>query len=393
MAYTYPGVYVEETATGPRPIESVGVSTPAFIGTAPRGGDLAGVPKEVNNWSQFLKLYADERPGGAQSTHLSHAVFGFFANGGRRCIVVDVGGKDPSSPSDPAVQDVRAGEIGKALDALKANEEVALVAAPGVLDEAARGLIVDHCRGLRDRVALLDGPARFEDVSEIVPLAKQVDGGYAALYSPWLQVLDPFATGRSEVWVPPTGHVAGVIARIDALRGVHKAPANEVVQGAIRTSHAFAPGELEIATAEGINAIRLFPSDYPRIWGARTLAKTGEWRYLNVRRLFIMVRESIQRSMRWVVFEPNDRTLWNAIKRDVRAFLMRLWREGALMGASPEQAFFVKCDEETNPPEEIDAGRVTTVIGLAPVKPAEFVVFKIGQHVGGAEVEEEQGRG
>lgn len=390
MAYTYPGVYVEETSTGPRPIESVGVSTPAFLGTAPKASEHVGLPKEINNWSQFVKLYTDERPGGPQSTHLSHAVFGFFANGGRRCIVVNVGGKDPIPASGP---DARANDISKALDVLTSNEEVALVAAPGVLDDAIRGSLVDHCRSLRDRVALLDGPQQFEDVAELAPLAKKVDGGYAALYAPWIEILDPLASNRTQVWVPPTGHVAGVIARIDALRGVHKAPANEVIQGALHASHAFTPGELEIATKEGINAIRVFPADYPRIWGARTLAKDGEWKYLNVRRLFIMVRESIQRSMRWVVFEPNDRTLWNAIKRDVRAFLVRLWREGALMGATPEQAFFVKCDEETNPPEEIDAGRVTTVIGLAPVKPAEFVVFKIGQHVGGAEVEEEGNRG
>jgi phage tail sheath protein FI len=390
MAYGYPGVYVEETATGPRPIESVGVSTPAFIGTAPKASEHRGKPKEINNWSQFVKEFTDEGPGGAQSTHLSHAVFGFFANGGRRCIVVDVGGKDPT-PADAS--DARATDIAKALDALASNEEVALVVAPGVLDEAIRGAIVDHCRGLRDRVALLDGPASENDISEVVKCAKQVDGGYAALYSPWIEVLDPLASKRTMVYVPPTGHIAGVIARIDALRGVHKAPANEVIQGALGIRRALTPGELEIATKEGINAIRVFPADYPRIWGARTLAKEGEWRYLNVRRLFIMVRESVQRSMRWVVFEPNDRTLWNAIKRDVRAYLMRLWREGALMGATPEQAFFVKCDEETNPPEEIDAGRVTTIIGLAPVKPAEFVVFKIGQHVGGAEVEEEGNRG
>lgn len=388
MTYGYPGVYVQETATGPRPIESVGVSTPAFIGSAPKSSEHVGKPIEINNWSQFVKEFSDDRPGAAQSTYLSHAVFGFFANGGRRCIVVDVGGKDPAAADGT---DARANEITKALNVLTSNDEVALVAAPGVMDDAVRLAIVDHCRSLRDRVALLDGPVAEHDITEIVKVAKQVDGGYAALYAPWIEVLDPLASKRTPTFVPPTGHVAGVIARIDALRGVHKAPANEVVQGVLSVRRAYAPGELEVATKEGINAIRVFPADYPRIWGARTLAKEGEWRYLNVRRLFIMVRESIQRSMRWVVFEPNDRTLWNAIKRDIRAFLLRLWREGALMGATPEQAFFVKCDEETNPPEEIDAGRVTTVIGLAPVKPAEFVVFKIGQHVGGAEIEEAQG--
>lgn len=389
MTYTYPGVYVEETATGARPIESVGMSTPAFLGTAPKVDAHVGALKEVNNWSQFVKLFTDEKPGAAASTHLSSAVFGFFANGGSRAVVVNVGGEDPAPGS--SASDARSTAVARALEALKSNEEVALVAMPGALDEAVQGMLVEHCVGLKDRIAILDGPADFEDVSALAPMAKAVDGGYAALYSPWIKVLDPLSAQRREAWAPPSGHVAGVIARIDALRGVHKAPANEVVMGALRTSHAFAPAELSIATNEGINAIRVFPSDYPRIWGARTLAKQGEWRYLNVRRLFIMVRESIQRSMRWVVFEPNDRTLWNAIKRDVRAFLVRLWREGALMGASPEQAFFIKCDEETNPPEEIDAGRVTTVIGLAPVKPAEFVVFKIGQHVGGAEVQEEEG--
>jgi len=139
----------------------------------------------------------------------------------------------------------------------------------------------------------------------------------------------------------------------------------------------------------GVNCIRFFPRDGIRLWGARTLAEgASEWRYLNVRRLFNMIEESIAQSTRWVVFEPNDATLWKSIRRDVGAFLTRLWRSGALMGATPEEAFFVQCDEETNPPDVIDAGQVITVIGIAPVKPAEFIVFRIGQHASGAETTE-----
>jgi phage tail sheath protein FI len=190
--------------------------------------------------------------------------------------------------------------------------------------------------------------------------------------------------------VAPSGHIAGIWARTDATRGVHKAPANEIIRGALNVTQRLTSEDQGVLNPVGVNCIRYFPREGIRVWGARTLADaSSEWRYLNVRRLFNMIEESIAEATRWIVFEPNDRTLWKSIRRDIGAFLTRVWRDGALMGRVPEEAFFVKCDEETNPPDSIDAGFVIAFIGIAPVKPAEFVVFRISQHAGGVEIESE----
>jgi phage tail sheath protein FI len=186
--------------------------------------------------------------------------------------------------------------------------------------------------------------------------------------------------------------MAGIYARTDVTRGVHKAPANESVRGALGVARLVTREEQGTLNQAGVNVIRQFPREGVMVWGARTLDDAAsEWRYVNVRRLFNMVEESIGLSTRWVVFEPNDRTLWKSIERDIRAFLTLLWRDGALMGRTPDEAFFVQCNDETNPVEAIDAGIVTTRIGLAPVKPAEFVVFKIGQQPAGTSVAEGAG--
>jgi phage tail sheath protein FI len=181
--------------------------------------------------------------------------------------------------------------------------------------------------------------------------------------------------------------MAGIYARTDGTRGVHKAPANELIRGALDVTHRVTMGEQRDLNPQGVNCIRFFPREGIRVWGARTLAPSAsEWRYLNVRRLMSMAEKSIRVSTRWMVFEPNDQRLWKSIRRDISAFLSLLWRQGALMGNAPEDAFFVQCDSETNPTEVIDAGMVRTVIGVAPVKPAEFVVFEIGQTAAGADV-------
>ena len=190
---------------------------------------------------------------------------------------------------------------------------------------------------------------------------------------------DPFDSTKL-VTVPPSGHVAGMFALSDMRRGVFKAPANMVVRGALGLSQRLTDAEQGVLNPAGVNAFRMFTGRGIVLWGARTLAPAAsEWRYVPVRRLFIMVEESIRRGTQWVVFEPNDERLWKSIRRDVGAFLMLLWRDGALQGATPEQAFFVKCDAETNTPDEIAAGRVVIEVGLAPVRPAEFVIFRIGQ--------------
>jgi phage tail sheath protein FI len=182
--------------------------------------------------------------------------------------------------------------------------------------------------------------------------------------------------------------MCGVYARVDSERGVHKAPANEIVRGALGLKYNITKGEQDILNPKGINCIRAFPNRGIRVWGARTISSDASWRYINVRRLFNMVEQSIELGTQWAVFEPNDHKLWKRITRDISAFLMRLWRQGALFGKTPEEAFYVKCDEETNPPEVIDAGQLICEIGMCPVKPAEFVIFRIGQMPSGGDVSE-----
>jgi uncharacterized protein len=194
-------------------------------------------------------------------------------------------------------------------------------------------------------------------------------------------VFDP-ATGTHE-FVPPSGHLAGIWARNDTTRGVHKAPANEVVRGAITLESNLTRAEQELLNPIGVNCIKTFPGRGVRVWGARTLSSDQAWRYLNVRRLFNYLEESILDGTQWVVFEPNDDALWARIRRTISAFLVMEWRKGALFGLTPDEAFYVRCDRETNPAESIDAGQVICEIGVAPVKPAEFVIFRLAQLSGG----------
>jgi len=211
-------------------------------------------------------------------------------------------------------------------------------------------------------------------------LVRPRDSKYGAYYFPWIQVYDP---ERGNVYVPPSGHVAGVYARVDNERGVHKAPANEIVRGAIGPVQQITKGEQDLMNPKGINCVRSFVGRGVRVWGARTLSSDPAWRYINVRRLFNFVEKSIEQGPQWVVFEPNDQDLWAKIRRDIGAFLTGLWREGMLFGATPGEAFFVKCDAELNPSDVRDRGQLFIDVGLAPVKPAEFVIFRLSQFAGG----------
>jgi uncharacterized protein len=237
-------------------------------------------------------------------------------------------------------------------------------------------------------VAILDTPPGLnaQEVKEWRQDVTGYDSKYAAMYWPWIKVADPVA--GKQVFVPPSGHMAGIRARNDSTRGVHKAPANEVIRGAVTLELNITKGEHDMLNPVSVNCIRSFRGQGIRVWGARTLSSDPEWRYLNVRRLFNYVEKSILQGTNWVVFEPNDPKLWDSVKRTVTMFLRRVWRDGALFGRQPAQAFFVKCDEENNPPENRDAGILTVEIGIAPVKPAEFVVFRISQFAEGAGLEE-----
>jgi phage tail sheath protein FI len=234
-----------------------------------------------------------------------------------------------------------------------------------------------------DRMAILDPPPGLsaQQVKDWRMDMAGYDSKYAALYYPWLKVFDP-VSGENE-YVPPSGHIAGVWARNDATRGVHKAPANEVIRGAVDLETQLTRAEQELLNPIGVNCVRSFPGRGVRVWGARTLSSEAEWRYLNVRRLFNYLEESILNGTQWVVFEPNDDALWARIRRTISAFLVNEWRKGALFGLTPDEAFYVRCDRDTNPAESIDAGQVICEVGVAPVKPAEFVIFRLAQFSGG----------
>ena len=253
--------------------------------------------------------------------------------------------------------------------------------------QAVQQAMMDHCALMADRVAILDPPPTHnpQQIKEWRVEKTKFDSPFATMYWPWIKVLDP-STGKNK-YVPPSGHIAGVWARTDATRGVHKAPANEVVRGVIDVETQVTRAEHDLLNPEGINVIRSFPGRGIRVWGARTLSSDSTWRYLNVRRLFNYLEESILESTDWAVFEPNDLDLWQRLKRTVSAFLLKEWRNGALFGATPEQAFYVKCDEETNPPDVREAGQVVIEVGIAPTKPAEFVVFRVQQVIGNGKAE------
>ena len=249
--------------------------------------------------------------------------------------------------------------------------------------QAVQQAIIDYCENVRYCFAILDAPPNLmpQEVKEW-RLDVNYDSSRAALYYPWIEIADVTGNNGRTRMVPPSGHMAGIYARTDETRGVHKAPANEVVRGALGLGVKVTKGEHDLLNPIGVNVIRSFPGRGIRVWGGRTLSSDPSWRYINVRRLFNMIEESIERGTQWVVFEPNDQNLWARVRRDVRAFLTLVWRSGALFGTTPEAAFYVKCDEETNPPEVRDVGQMIVEIGLAPVKPAEFVIFRISQWAG-----------
>ncbi|UZX04924.1 phage tail sheath family protein [Arthrobacter sp. CDRTa11] len=437
--YQAPGVYVQEIPSGSRPIGQVSTSIAAFVGIAPDTSAHLHEARVLDNWTQFVDQFVGKATEGSP---LSNAVFGFFSNGGSRCYVVNVGkgGSLMGTAAKPtgltlleAIDDISMVAApgytdAEAYAALQAHVEhplrqdrmaildtVETVDDVGVLTRAATSGVpdadshsdgdktdrdeTDETEGDETEGGTTDSGATDSDAAEpaagppppaAAPTsgrrgseedalgAPQSPGGYTALYFPWIVMVDP-VSGK-KVTQPPSGHIAGVWARVDATRGVHKAPANEPIQGALDLARRVSRGEQETLNPAGVNCIRYFPGEGIRIWGARTrAAEASEYRYINVRRLTNMIKESVAEGTRWVVFEPNDHTLWKSIRRDVGAFLTNVWRDGALLGTTPQQAFYVKCDEETNPASVRDAGQVVTEIGIAPVKPAEFVIFKLMQ--------------
>ena len=369
-AYPRPGVYRQDVFVKPPVRLPTGV--PGFVGFAGAAGaegPAVNVPVALQRKEEFAALF-ESLPG----SFLGDAVVGFFDNGGERCHVVR---------ADPAGAPVAA--LTEALASLGALTDVDLVAVPdavGLADEDLTLLVqrevLAHCAVHGDRMALLDG-FRGATPDAVVAQRSAITLGGAepvsgALYYPWVRIA---AGGGGVRPVPPCGHVAGIVARTDARVGVFKAPANEEVLGILDLDATVDDAVQDVLNPEGINCLRAFPGRAIRVWGARTLSRQPEWLYVNVRRLFLTLRRWIDFNMAWATFEPNTPRLWVRIRRELTAYLTTLWRDGGLLGEVPEQAFYVKCDGETNPPQLREQGSVVTEIGLAPGAPAEFVVVRI----------------
>ncbi|MFN5988852.1 MAG: phage tail sheath family protein [Dolichospermum sp.] len=269
------------------------------------------------------------------------------------------------------------------LNDFEAIDEISIVVAPGQTDANIIGKIKDHAAKMGDRIAILDCKTDINLGSETEPKVPEFSS-YAAFYFPWIQVYDP-AT-ETNIFVPPSGHIAGVYARVDGERGVHKAPANVPLLGALDLQFNTSKAKQDGLNPKGVNVIRKLNGNI-LVWGARTLADDAnlEFKYINVRRHFCYLKDSIDKGTQWVVFEPNTPELWAKIRRNISAFLTLEWRKGALFGTTPQEAFYVKCDAENNPSALRDLGQVVIEIGVAVVKPAEFVIFRLSQWSGAKE--------
>ncbi len=279
------------------------------------------------------------------------------------------------------------------LGALGNIDEIAILCCPEEQAAEFAGMtneLVTQCETLLDRFAIIQSPPGVvAPVAHVLPASK-----YAAYYYPWIRIRN--AADGTDLTIPPGGHIAGIYARSDITRGVHKAPANEVIRGLFMDpqdpTRGFQvqvnKGEQDILNPQGVNVLRYFTGRGNLVWGARTTSRDPDWKYVNVRRLFIFVEESIEEATQWVVFEPNDEPLWARVRRSVSDFLTRLWMDGMLQGKTKEEAYFVKCDRTTMTQADIDNGKLIMLIGIAPVKPAEFVIFRIGQWTGGSDITE-----
>jgi phage tail-like protein len=297
------------------------------------------------------------------------------------------GGTDGPRPGLAEYQGEDQGTYKTGLPALEHVPEIAVVAAPGSTglhrdendEQEARGIasaLISHAERMRYRIAVLDSGSG-QSIAAVRAMRAALDSQYAALYYPWVRVFDPIS--RSEVVLPPSGFVAGIYARSDIERGVHQAPANQVVRLALGLEATLNQAECDVLNSEGINCFRFFEGREYRLWGTRTISSDPEWQYVNLRRYAAYLEHSIDRGTQWVVFEPNGEALWADVRRTIEDFLLNEWQSGALLGAKPEEAFFVRCDRSTMTQDDLDNGRLICVIGIAPLRPAEFVIFRIGQ--------------
>ncbi|WP_051877105.1 phage tail sheath family protein [Streptomyces natalensis] len=440
-----PGIYLKEMPSGVRMITGAGTSTPAFLGytdvpdsatsatsatdeqaTPPFDASERVTPQLVRSWREFADRYSiiglseeldallkkqkgDQDVTAAELKRIqvlqrclvpAEAVYGFFANGGTSCYIVGFLAAD-----QPVTETALAGDAEKrtGLAGLESVREVTMVAVPSLWDmsvaatenstppqsdlptgKALIDKVLAHCTEQRNRLAIADVPPdqSVDSLKKFVDTLAAPDTDEAAfttLYYPWVKVPGVDGVART---VPPSGHLAGVWARTDSERGVFKAPANQNLRGVLELTTQLSDDQNGDLNGKGVNCLRAFPGRGLLVWGARTRSGSSDWRYLNVRRLVSYLSDSIHQSTTWAVFEPNDEKLWATLRHSVTSFLTDQWRQGALVGRNPEEAFYVICDATNNTQSTIDDGRVVCDIGVAPVRPAEFVHFTITQLAG-----------
>jgi hypothetical protein len=369
-SYKTPGVYLEEIFPAPAPELITGV--PAFLGLTEAkdatGRDIrVNEPKLLKLWPQFEQFFGHP----ASGSYLAHAVRGFFENGGRLCYVVPL-------------QNNQQEALKQGLAAIESLDTVDLVCAPDIMQSPEsdrvemQKLVLEHCDKMGDRFAILDSLSQKATISEILEQRNQLqsykDANNGALYFPWIKV------ANNGDWIPPCGHIAGIYAQSDRALGFPQTPANYPLEGVLALTVNLSHNDLNTLNPEeqpGINCLRVLKGRGIRIWGGRTLSQNSDWRYINVRRLFLTVYRWIERNLADVAFEPNDSRLWIRIERELTTYLQSLLQKGALKGNTPQEAFYIKCDGEINPPEMRDAGTVVTEIGLAPTIPNEFIVVRL----------------
>lgn len=374
--FTIPGVYREDVFPQERPVLPTGV--PVFIGLSGNAADRqpgSADPQRLTHWPQFHKQVDPLQP----DPLLAAAVHGFFANGGTLCYVI--------MPTMSAAPPLETG-LEQALEAVEDITDIDLVCVPELVNRAQTGtervraqqLILDHCDRVNSRFAILDTPLMTPAAAlDAIPQQAQALRGHnGALYGPWIK---PERADPEVPWVPPCGHVAGMIARCDRTFGVHRAPANLAIADALDLSLALSDADQHrlspVDQPGGVNFLRIFPGRGMRVWGARTLSPDPLSRYVSARRLVITVGRWATLNLAGVAFEPNDFTLWVRIERELTVYLESLAQQGALQGASAETAFFVKCDADTNPPAVRDRGQIVTLVGLAAAAPGEFIVVRL----------------
>ncbi|MDZ8105304.1 MAG: phage tail sheath subtilisin-like domain-containing protein [Nostoc sp. DedQUE12a] len=362
--YPIPGVYREEVFLAPAPALMTGV--PVFLGLTATGS--FHTPQRLTLWPQFEQHFGQA----LSNSYLGYAVRGFFENEGRLCYVV-------------RIKEATLSALQGGLNAIASLDTIDLVCAPDIMlvsqDADIRVMqreVLKHCELLGDRFAILDGH-KASAVEEIQQQQQQLSSISSALYAPWLKV-PPFE-GTDLLDVPPCGHIAGVYARSDRAGGIHQSPANYILEGVLDLNTDFTEGDIARLYPQdvvaSVNCLRALPGRGIRIWGTRTLSQDPSWCYINVRRLFLTVCRWCDRNLANVAFEPNDFKLWVGIERELTAYCESLLRQGALKGETAQEAFYVKCDADTNPPEVRDAGMVVTEIGLAPTVPNEFIIVRL----------------